>query len=97
MVLYSLDDNQLAPTSKSLEAATTPLEQSVQPIMESEPAGAGNEVEPVSKPDDQLKILCDTEPLPEPVLSIITVSNNEDDDEESELVRSIPFICVKTS
>ena len=57
--------------------------------MESGPADAGN---PVSKPDDQPKILGITEPLPEPVMSIIIVSNGEDDEEE---VRTVSCSAVQ--
>jgi len=55
------------------------------------PANAGNQVESVAKPDDQPKILGITEPLPEPIMSIMIVSNSEyyDEEEEEEVVKSI--------
>jgi len=59
------------------------------------PANTGNQVEPVVKPDDQPKILGITEPLPEPVMSIMIVSNSEyyDEEEEEEVVKSVSS-CV---
>ena len=83
-----LDNDQPAPTSKSSEATTTQPEQ---PVMASGPADAGGQVEPVTKPDDQPDTLGITEPLPEPAMSIMIVSNTVDDgeEEEEELVRTV--------
>jgi len=37
------------------------------------PADAGNQVEPVTKPDDQPKILGINVPLPQPAVAIVTI------------------------
>ncbi|XP_065908463.1 uncharacterized protein [Dysidea avara] len=82
-------NDQPAPTSKFPDATTTQPEQPLEPVITSGPADAGNQVGPITKPDDQPEILGITEPLPEPAMSLMVVSNTVDDgDEEEELVRN---------
>ena len=83
-------NDQPAPTSKFPDATTTQPEQPLEPVITSGPADAGNQVGPITKPDDQPEILGITEPLPEPAMSLMVVSNTVDDgDEEEELVRNV--------
>ena len=82
MVLYCSGNDQPAPISKPPEAVAIQPQQPVEPVPTVSPANAGNQVEPVTKPDDQPKILGFTELLPEPVMSIMIVNNSEEEEEE---------------
>ena len=82
LVNYPLGGDQAAPSSKSPEAANSQPEQPVKPVKAAD--DAGKQVEPVTKPVDQPKILGITEPLPEPVMSLMIVSDSLYDDEQQE-------------
>ena len=85
LVNYPLGGDQAAPSSKSPETANSQPEQPVKPVEASGPADdAGKQVESVTKPVDQPKILGITEPLPEPVMSLMIVSDSVYDDEQQE-------------
>ena len=87
---YPSGNDQAAPSSKSLKAATSQYEQPVKPVEASGPADdAGKQVEPVTKPVDQPKIPGITEPLPEPVMIVShSLYDDEQQEEEEEQVRT---------